>query len=98
MPTITGDKYAIPMLCVKPANAYTSTVDVSDDNGKTWRGLGLIDATLEYPAYGSDGRYRDRTFTDYRKAEDAFFARLDAAGKPYIRCRDHVKCDVNNRG
>lgn len=93
MPTITGDKYTIPMLCVKPFNAYGCNVDVSDDNGRTWRGLGQIPAVYETDTYANI-----RKVTDYRKAEDTFFAGLDAARKPYIRCRDHVKCDVNNRG
>jgi len=90
--TITGDKVTIPLLCVKPGNAYVSTVEVSDDNGKTWRGLGVIPATFEAASYANI-----RTVTDYRKAEDAFFAGLDAKKLPYERCSDHVKCDVNAR-
>ena len=94
---ITGDTVTIPMLCVKPANANLMRVDVSDDNGKTWRGLGEISAIFEHGGY-RNGRYvGDAKFADYQKAEDRFFADLDARGLPYVRCREHAKCDVNAR-
>lgn len=93
---ITGDTATIPHLCVTPLNAYRMMVQVSD-NGRDWRGLGDISATEERDAYGADGKYRPRVFTDYVKATDRFFANLDAANLPYVRCR-HQDCGSNYTG